>query len=129
MNGKTFPHKVRLILIGAGGRGTIYARLSLLMSHKVQVVAVAEPRDFFRDRIAKICDSPEENCFSDWHEVFLREKFADAVVITTQDQMHVEPSLAFAQKGYHILLEKPLAPDADSCRSFARRKKRGHGRR
>lgn len=116
MNGNKNPQKVRLILIGAGGRGTIYARLSLLMAHKGQVVAVAEPRDFFRDRIAKICNIPAENCFPDWHEVLLREKFADAVVITTQDQMHVEPSVAFARKGYHILLEKPLAPDAESCR-------------
>lgn len=30
--------------------------------------------------------------------------------------MHVEPAVAFANKGYNILIEKPLAPDALSCR-------------
>jgi predicted dehydrogenase len=37
------------------------------------------------------------------------------VIIATQDAFHLEPALAFAQKGYDILLEKPLAPDPESC--------------
>lgn len=45
-----------------------------------------------------------------------RERFADAVVIATQDRMHVEPVEAFAAKGYHILLEKPIAPTEEECR-------------
>lgn len=126
MNSSKNPQKVRLILIGAGGRGTIYANLSLLMPEKVEVVAVAEPRDFFRDRIGKSCNISPENCFSDWHEVLARPKFADAVVITTQDQMHVEPAVAFAQKGYHILLEKPLAPDVAGCRLIVETVRQNH---
>ena len=30
--------------------------------------------------------------------------------------MHVEPAEAFAAKGYHLLLEKPMAPDEEGCR-------------
>ena len=126
MNSSKNPQKVRLILIGAGGRGTIYANLSLLMPEKVEVVAVAEPRDFVRDRIGKSCNISPENCFSDWHEVLARPKFADAVVITTQDQMHVKPAVAFAQKGYHILLEKPLAPDVAGCRLIVETVRQNH---
>ena len=126
MNSSKNPQKVRLILIGAGGRGTIYANLSLLMPEKVEVVAGAEPRDFVRDRIGKSCNISPENCFSDWHEVLARPKFADAVVITTQDQMHVKPAVAFAQKGYHILLEKPLAPDVAGCRLIVETVRQNH---
>ena len=43
--------KISVIILGAGGRGTIYANLIKLMPEKAEVVAVAEPRDFFRNRI------------------------------------------------------------------------------
>ena len=41
---------------------------------------------------------------------------ADAVIICTQDAMHAEPAVAFAKKGYAILLEKPMAPNEADCR-------------
>ena len=46
-------------------------------------------------------------------------RFADAVLICTQDRMHVELAEAFAAAGYHILLEKPMAPDEAGCRRIA----------
>ena len=108
--------KVRLILIGAGGRGTIYARHALQISEQVEVVAVADPQEFFRNRLGDMHRIPEDRRFGDWKEILDFERFADAVVITTQDRMHVAPAVAFARKGYHILLEKPLAPDEAGCR-------------
>ena len=110
--------KVSLIILGAGGRGTIYANLAKVMSDKVKVVAVAEPREFFRNRIAEDHKLPKKHVFNDWKDVVKLPKFADAVVISTQDRMHVEPAIAFAELGYHILIEKPLAPDAESCRKI-----------
>ncbi|MEZ4680745.1 MAG: Gfo/Idh/MocA family oxidoreductase [Caldilineaceae bacterium] len=67
-------------------------------------------------RLATEHDVAPENIFLDWKDAAAREKFADAVVITTQDAMHTEPAIAFAEKGYHLLLEKPMAPTADECR-------------
>ena len=61
-------------------------------------------------------DITPENAFADWREAAAAEKFADAVVVATQDAMHVEPAEAFAAKGYHLLLEKPMAPDEEGCR-------------
>ena len=61
---------------------------------------------------------PAEACYLDWREMATRERFADIAVIATQDRMHVEPTLAFAAKGYHILLEKPMAPDLQGCRQI-----------
>ena len=43
------------------------------------------------------------------------EKFADAVVIGTLDHLHKDPCIAFANRGYHILLEKPIAPTLEEC--------------
>ena len=101
--------KVSLIIVGGGGRGTIYSRLLKEISERAEVVAVAEPREFFRKRIAEMHGVSVENAVADWRELAARPKFADAVVVATQDRMHLEPALAFLKKRYHVLLEKPVA--------------------
>ena len=43
------------------------------------------------------------------------KRLADAVVISVQDHMHKEVTLAFAAQGYHILCEKPMATSIEDC--------------
>ena len=38
-----------------------------------------------------------------------RPRFADAVVVSTRDDRHHEPTIAALQAGYHVLVEKPMA--------------------
>ena len=107
---------VRLLIVGAGGRGSGYATFAEACPDKARVVGVAEPRGHYRDAMATKHSIPSDCVFKDWRDAAARERFADAVLICTQDAMHLEPSIAFARKGYHILLEKPMAPDEASCR-------------
>jgi len=106
---------VTYAIIGAGSRGTGYARYATQHPDLAEVIGVAEPREQARQRLVADHDIPPHYIFSDWREAAAQEKFADAVVITTQDAMHLEPAIAFAEKGYHILLEKPMAPTAEEC--------------
>ena len=46
-------------------------------------------------------------------------KLADCAFITTQDQMHRDPAIAFSKKGYHLLLEKPMSVDEKECDDIA----------
>lgn len=108
--------KLKVIIAGVGGRGSVYARHFQRFGHSV--VALAEPREKYREIIAQECNVSAEHCYSDWREMAALERFADIVVISTQDDMHVEPVKAFAAKGYHILLEKPMAPDLQGCREI-----------
>ncbi len=48
---------------------------------------------------------PDERTFESWEQLLALGRVADAVVIATQDAMHVGPAVAFAGQGYHILLE------------------------
>ncbi|MHA2116499.1 MAG: Gfo/Idh/MocA family protein, partial [Candidatus Thorarchaeota archaeon] len=111
---------VELIIAGAGDRGTVYASYAKVRPKRAKVVGVAEPRDFYRERLAKEHDIPEENVFTDWKAMAKRDKFADAVVIATQDHLHRAPTLAFAKKKYNILLEKPMAPDEKGCKDITK---------
>jgi len=107
---------VELLIIGAGSRGTTYGNYATQHPDLARVVGVAEPREFYRHRAVNQHQIAPPNAVTDWKQLAERPKFADAVVVTTQDAMHLEPAIAFANKGYDILLEKPLAPDAESCR-------------
>ncbi len=106
---------VTLLIIGAGSRGSGYAHFAEQFPDRVRVVGVAEPRRPYRERLVKAHDIPPEHVFSDWRDAAAVPRFADAVIIATQDRMHVEPAVAFAKLGYHMLLEKPMAPDAEGC--------------
>ena len=74
---------------------------------------------------------PADQVFADWAELAAAGRLGDAVVIATQDQMHADPAVAFAELGYHILLEKPMATtEADALRiAAAVDAGRGHLRR
>jgi predicted dehydrogenase len=111
---------VELIIAGAGDRGSVYSSYAKIRPKKAKVVGVAEPRDFYRERMVEEHDIPEENTFTDWKDMAKKDKFADAVIIATQDHMHKAPTLAFAKKKYHILLEKPMAPDEKSCKDITK---------
>jgi len=106
---------ISCIVIGAGSRGRGYAGYATLHPDRARVVGVAEPCEPARRLLAEQHCIPAANVHVDWREVAARGKLADAVVITTQDAMHTEPAIAFAALGYHILLEKPMAPSEDEC--------------
>jgi predicted dehydrogenase len=107
-----------LIIIGAGSRGSTYAAYAQEHPELAKVVGVAEPRTARRESLAAAHGVDARNAAAGWREFIGRPRCADAVVIATQDSMHTEPAVAFARMGYHILLEKPMAPDESGCRAI-----------
>ncbi|HEY0639932.1 MAG TPA: Gfo/Idh/MocA family oxidoreductase, partial [Pseudonocardiaceae bacterium] len=53
--------------------------------------------------------------FADWRELAERPRLADAALVLTPDREHAGPAVALSALGYHVLLEKPLAPTRDEC--------------
>jgi predicted dehydrogenase len=105
---------VTLAVVGAGLRGIVYAEAAVA-SGQGSIVAVAEPDPARRHRFAERFGIPDERCFADWSDLAGAGRMAEAVVIATLDHLHVEPAVAFAALGYHILLEKPIAPTEPEC--------------
>lgn len=106
---------VTIAILGSGIRGRGYAAFAKEFPDRLKVVAVAEPNDYYRELVAKNYDIDSKNCFKSWEEFVTKPKMCDAVAICTQDSMHEAPAVACAELGYHILLEKPMAPTAGAC--------------
>ena len=109
---------IKIIVAGAGGRGSGYAGYAKEKPEEAVIVGVAEPREHYRENLVKDHAIPRENVFTSWEQMAARPKFADAVIIATQDRMHAAPAIAFAGKGYDILLEKPMASVEADCRAI-----------
>ncbi len=107
-----------IIIVGAGARGTGYAKYAKEHPDLLQIVGVAEPVESRRKFMADTYNISAEHSFTNWSDMAAVDKFADAVIISTLDHMHVDPAIAFAAKGYDILLEKPMAPTAAGCRKI-----------
>ncbi len=107
---------VTMAVVGAGLRGRTYAALA--SAHGTgRVVAVAEPDAERRD--AFTAAHRPAAVFTDWRELAAAGRIADVAVIATQDRLHVEPAVALARLGYHLLLEKPMAPTEPEARRIA----------
>ena len=112
---KTFT----VIVIGAGNRGyDAYGSYILKNPHKIKAIGVVDPDPIKRERFAKTHNIDKMYTFSSYDEIFEKEKIADAVIIATPDMLHVEPAVKALKKGYHILLEKPIAPNVEGIREI-----------
>jgi predicted dehydrogenase len=107
---------VTLAVVGAGNRGNAHGGWALAQPDRARVVAVAEPRAVRRDRFADRHGIPAAAAFASWQELATGGRLADAVLICTQDAAHADPAIAFAELGYHVLLEKPIATTEADCR-------------
>ena len=114
------PYPVKICIVGAGNRGSVYAKYAKVNPDQAVVTAVAEPRPEYRMAFAREYNIDEKNVFSDWRELTRHEKIADAAIISTQDNNHVGPALALIEKDYDILLEKPMAPTEEECQEITR---------
>jgi predicted dehydrogenase len=100
---------VTLALAGAGMRGTDYARRAV-RDGRARIVAVAEPVKERRASVAAEHGLAPDRVFADWRDLVTLPRLADAAIVATQDGQHVEPAVALTGLGYHLLLEKPMAP-------------------
>ncbi len=109
---------VTAITLGAGSRGNVYGNYAVEYPGQLDIVGVAEPIPVRNERYAQKHKIEEARRFNTWEDVFKQPKFADAVIITTPDDLHYGPCMAALKMGYDVLLEKPISPSEKECRDI-----------
>lgn len=115
MRPSTAGRPVTAVVVGAGVRGRIYADFALGQPDRLRIVGVAEPVDSLRDALSDQHGIGPHDRFRSWRELQDLPRLADIAIIATQDDEHVAPAAALARLGYHLLLEKPIAPTLAEC--------------
>jgi predicted dehydrogenase len=117
--------KVKLGLIGCGGRGTWIARL--FKEHGgYEVVAGA---DYFADRVNSFGNAlqvPESKRYTglSGYKRMLDDGDVDAVAVESPPYFHPEQAAAAVDAGKHTYVAKPIAVDVPGCNSIAESGKR-----
>lgn len=107
-------NKVKLAIIGAGVRGRYtYGEFIKKNNDICEVVAVVETKIGRRNKFKEIFDLPEDKVFEDINNFFEKEKIADAVIVCSKDDTHFSIATTALQKGYHVLVEGPVANNLD----------------
>src|SRR3954452_18385671 len=109
---------VRIGLVGAGFMGKIhsiaYRNAGMLFGGEIPSVDAVAVTDFdpaLADRA--VADWGWSRSVRSWQEITTAD--VDVVDICTPNDNHVDIALDALQRGKHVLCEKPLALDADSC--------------
>lgn len=113
--------QIKIAVIGAGQRGEGYANYVLKHPYEAQIVAVADLNPQRRVKFQQVHHLRDDQCFASWRELLAQPQLADAVLVCTQDRLHFEPAMASLEAGYHVLLEKPMSPDAWECVEMGKR--------
>ena len=105
-----------------------YAGYALNHPDEFRIVAVADPAEHRRRQAVEKHGIPPEMCFESAEELAAQPKLADVAINGTMDRLHVPTSLPLLKLGYHLLLEKPIAPTAaevlllrDTARKYERK--------
>ena len=119
---------VTFAICGCGARGLeAYAPYQDAHPEEMKIVAGADCRP---ERLAMLRERygvRPERCFPSDEALLAQPRLADVMIVATQDRQHVPAALAALDKGYHVLLEKPISPSLEECRAL-REKARETGR-
>ncbi|MCX4273779.1 MAG: Gfo/Idh/MocA family oxidoreductase [Acetatifactor sp.] len=106
-----------VVIAGAGGRGRLtYAPYSKKFPEQMKLVAAADRIPARLEEMRREYGLAEEHCFSTVEEMFAQPRLADMAFICTQDAEHVRHACLALEKGYDLLLEKPVSADGGECR-------------
>jgi predicted dehydrogenase len=99
---------MKFVLIGAGQRGMVYARYAHQKGHEIAAVAESDP--VRRVIAAAEFGIPAEKQFETGAALLSQERMGEAAIIATMDRDHYNEAIPAMEKGYHLLLEKPISP-------------------
>ena len=112
-------NSIRIVAIGAGNRTNKYLEYVRQHPDKVKLVGVVELNEIRRKHVAERFGLDESQCFADYRDFFQHPFDADAVMVCTPENMHFEPTMQAIGRGYHVLLEKPIAQTLEECMLIA----------
>ena len=110
---------VKIAVIGAGNRARKYLEYAVMHPDELNIVAIVDPVEIRLDQLSDKFNIPSENRFHDYHDFFKANLDLEAVMICTPEDKHFEPAMMAIDKGYNILLEKPIAQTLEQCEAIA----------
>ncbi len=119
--------QITVAIAGLGNRGReTYAQYALLFPEEMKIVAVADVSAVRRQEAMDAFGLAPTQCFASAEELLAQGKLADVLFICTPDRAHAAQAILALERGYHLLLEKPISPLLAECKAILRAAKQHH---
>lgn len=107
--GKSASDRIRIGIVGTGGRGTylLYLMVELQKRLNIDIVAVCDDHQPHLDRAVERSNGQAQG-YLDYREMFEKVKM-DGVIIATPPGHHAGPTVAAFENGVHVFCEKVMA--------------------
>ncbi|MBQ8374348.1 MAG: Gfo/Idh/MocA family oxidoreductase [Clostridia bacterium] len=115
--------KIKIAVVGYGNRGGVYASYALSRPEEAEICAVVDCLEFKLKEAGALFGLPEDRLFLSLDEFLKANVECDIVVNATMDQMHYETAMAILEKGYNMLLEKPITADKNELLAIEKKAK------
>lgn len=106
---------VAFAFLGGGNRAFKYLKYITDNTGVAVAKAIVEPNELRRNNFGDMGNIDESQRFESVDNFFAQPKIADAVVICTPDATHHRYAIEALRRGYHVLLEKPIAGTMEQC--------------
>ncbi len=108
--------RLKLALVGCGGIAQAHWRGICDVATDIDVTAVVDSHE---GRASEMAERTGAVAFTSLTDALAKSDF-DAVDLMLPHDMHVEFAEACLAAGKHVVLEKPMAPDVESCQRILR---------
>ncbi|MGI6208320.1 MAG: Gfo/Idh/MocA family protein [Anaerolineae bacterium] len=105
--------RLRMAVLGVGSMGTMHAQVYRGLA-EAELVATVEADPARQKQVQEQFGVPSYRSVDE----LLAEAEFDAASICLPDPGHVEPAVALARAGKHLLVEKPLATTVEGCNTI-----------
>ncbi len=109
----------RAVLVGLGHRTACYASYANQSDDELKIVAIADPDPVRRKAFQDKWELPIDACFEDAESLAKAAPVAEVAINGTMDEIHVDTTIPLLEAGYHVLLEKPIAPNKEELKRLS----------
>ncbi len=110
---------ISIAVAGLGSRGNAYSYALGQLGDRVKIVACADILADRTERFGERFNVPADMRFSSAEKMLEAERLADVLIVATPDRCHYRHAMDGLERGYHLLLEKPVSPILSQCFEIA----------
>lgn len=115
--------KISCVILGYGDRSSCYAEYAKLKSDELEIIGVIDINELKRRQGKEAFSLQNNQIFESLDDFLEADVKCDVVINGTMDEMHYITTMQLLEKGYNILLEKPVTANHQELLEIERKAK------
>ena len=105
--------KIQAVVLGYGDRSSRYAEYAKSTPDELEITGVIDVNKLKLNEAQEKFNLPDNRLFCSLDEFLKADIKCDVVINGTMDNLHYQTTMSLLEKGYNILLEKPVTGNPD----------------